>query len=173
MKSVLPAILMFLLAGSLRAVDLDVSRLPPPAARPVDFGKDIKPLFETHCLKCHGPDKQKSGLRLDQKAVALRGGENYAPDIRPGNSADSSLIHLVAGLLPDLRMPKEGEPLDPAQIGLLRAWIDQGAPWSEAKNGGQENHWSFQPITRPAVPRLPNSKWFQKSPIDAFVGVRL
>src|SRR6185436_17957001 len=76
--------------------DADKKRLPPAVNRPVDFVKDIKPIFEANCVKCHGPEKQKGGLRLDIKAIALKGGDDYAPVIVPGKSADSPLIHFVA-----------------------------------------------------------------------------
>ena len=101
--------------------------LPASANHPVDFAKDIRPIFEKSCYSCHGAEKQKSGYRLDSKAGALKGGETYSPAIKPGDSAGSPLIHLVAGLVPDTKMPAKGDPLTPEQIGLLRAWIDQGA----------------------------------------------
>lgn len=99
--------------------------LPPAAAEKVDYLKDIKPLLEKHCYECHGNGKQQSGLRLDLRQNALRGGD-YGPVIIPGQSAKSRLIHkLVDGDGGDV-MPPETE-LTLAEIGLLRAWIDQGA----------------------------------------------
>jgi mono/diheme cytochrome c family protein len=132
---------------------VDVSKLPPAAARPVDFAKDIQPLFAKHCVKCHGPEKQKSGWRADVKSAALNGGDNYAPNIRPGNSADSPLIHFVAGLDDDMIMPQKGDPMTAEQIGLLRAWIDQGAKWPDdsAARDPKASHWAFQPVQRPSV----------------------
>src|SRR3954468_3811711 len=79
------------------AASVDTTKLPPAASRTVDFAKDIQPIFEASCIQCHGPDKQKSGFRLDQKEAALKGGETYAPDIHPGKSSESPLIHFVAG----------------------------------------------------------------------------
>src|SRR5258708_22491422 len=95
----------------------------------IDFVRQVQPIFEKNCFKCHGPEKQKGGLRLDVKAAALKGGDEHAPAIKPGNSAESSLIRFVAGLDPDLKMPPKGDPLSAEQIELLRAWIDQGANW--------------------------------------------
>ena len=136
-----------------RSETLDLSKLPPPAVGAVDFARDIQPLFERACVKCHGPEKQKSGFRLDQKADALKGGDNYAPAIIPQKSADSPLIHLVAGLEPEMKMPPKGEPLTAAEIGLLRAWIDRGATWpGDASSVQKAAHWSFRPVTRPAIP---------------------
>ena len=109
------------------AQEIDTSSLPPPALVEVDFVRDIEPILKV-CLQCHGPERPKSKFRLDNREDALKGGK-YGPDIIPGDSAKSSLIHNVAGLDPDMLMPPEGkgEPLTRAQIRLLRAWIDQGA----------------------------------------------
>ncbi len=114
----------------LAALPVDVSKLPPSAEKQVDFSRDIKPIFDTSCIRCHGPVKPKSGFRLDNRASALKGGDNGV-DILPGNSAKSPLIHFTAQLVADMQMPppEKGQPLTAAQIGLLRAWIDQGAPW--------------------------------------------
>src|SRR6059058_2394726 len=75
----------------------DSAKLPQPVSRAVDFEKDVRPIFEKHCVKCHGPDKQKGDLRLDEKTAALKGGENGA-SIVAGRSGDSPLIHRVARL---------------------------------------------------------------------------
>ncbi len=150
---------------------VDVSLLPPAASRPVDFLVDIRPLFETRCYSCHGGEKQKSGLRLDRKEDALRGGDNDPRDIRPGRSAESPLIHLVAGLLPDTVMPPKGERLSPEQIGLLRAWIDQGAVWPESADhpaAGRLDWWSLRPLVRPPVPGA-RSGQCPTNPVDAFI----
>lgn len=104
--------------------------LPPPTKREVDFAKDIKPIFADRCLKCHGPEKQESGFRLDRKADALEGGKS-GPAIEVGKSADSLLIRYVAGTDADIIMPPQGERLTKDQISLLRGWIDQGAKWAD------------------------------------------
>jgi mono/diheme cytochrome c family protein len=98
-------------AALMCAAAVDVAQLPPASAKSIDFARDVQPIFERHCLSCHGVDKQRGGLRLDDKESALKGGENHAPDIRPGRSADSPLIHFVAGLVPDMQMPQKGERL--------------------------------------------------------------
>src|SRR5436190_4614576 len=128
-----------------RAADVDVSKLPPAATRSVDFSKDIQPIFEATCWNCHGPKKQESGFRLDDRAAALKGGE-HGGDIVPGKSANSLLIHAVAGLHEELKMPKKGEKLTAEQVGLLRAWIDQGAQMPEKLAGVKDpsQHWAFK-----------------------------
>ena len=104
--------------------------LPAAAKERVDFERDIAPIFQASCESCHGAKQQLSGLRLDRRADALAGGYSGAV-IRPGDSAGSRLIQLVAGLEKDQVMPMVGERLTANQVGLLRAWIDQGADWAD------------------------------------------
>ena len=113
-------------------VAAQTNSLPPPATITVDFGRDIQPILETSCLRCHGPEKPKSHFRLDNRESALRGGDNNTNDIVPGDSRKSFLVHYVAREVPDLEMPPtdKGNPLTPRQIALLHAWIDQGAAWN-------------------------------------------
>src|SRR5262245_311006 len=82
------------------AADLDPSKLPPAASRPVTFSADIQPIFEKTCFQCHGPEKPKSRFRLDNRADALKGGANGV-DIIPGDSAASPLIYYVARVSED------------------------------------------------------------------------
>jgi mono/diheme cytochrome c family protein len=112
-----------------RAADVDISKLPPVSDKKgVTYAKDVRALFEKSCFKCHGPEKQKGKLRLDSLEAALKGGEN-GPNIVAGKSEKSTLVHAVARLNEDEAMPPEdkGDPLTKEQVGLLRAWIDQGA----------------------------------------------
>ena len=144
--------------------------LPPAATQTVDFETDIQPILAQSCHKCHGAEKQLGGLRLDLKADALRGGDS-GKVLEPGRSSESMLIHHVAGTDPDVIMPPKGERLTPAQIGLLRAWIDQGARWSDTSTGDarvRSDHWSFQPVQRVTPPAVRNAAWV-RNPIDAFV----
>ncbi len=117
----------------LSAPAIDESKLPPPATNQVDFARDIKPILDASCLRCHGSEKPKSHFRLDNRADALKGGDE-GTDIIPGNSAKSPLIHYVSHLVEDMEMPPlgKGDQLSAKQIGLLRAWIDQGVIWEEA-----------------------------------------
>src|SRR6267143_2120486 len=108
-REVLPGLLsslmlMFNSLVAMAATNNDVSRLPPPIGRAVDFTKDIQPVFANNCYMCHGPEKKKNGLRLDLRAAALQGGDS-GPAIVPGKSAESLLVHLVAGLDEDKVMP--------------------------------------------------------------------
>src|SRR5882762_2940409 len=96
-----------------------VAQLPSSIKRPVSFSKEIKPIFEASCIKCHGRGRVKAGFRLDTRETLLKGGDS-GPAIVPGKSAESLLIALVQGLDPDSVMPKKGSRLTAGQIGLLR-----------------------------------------------------
>jgi mono/diheme cytochrome c family protein len=153
------------------------SEVPPAAKRDVDFVKDIRPIFKDHCIKCHGPNKQRGDFRLDEKAAALKGGENFAPAIIPGKGDESPLVRFAAGVVDGMEMPPEGEKrLSKDQIGLLRAWIDQGAKWPDdaPKQNPPAEHWSFQKLTRPLVPTASdaNQGW-TRNPIDPFIAAKL
>ncbi len=159
------------LALSLTLVGAE-SPLPLATGGVVDFARDILPLLQSRCIECHGPAKQKSGLRLDDRMRMLQGGDDLGPSIRPGDSAGSPLIRVVSGLVPDKKMPEKGPALSVAEIGLLRAWIDQGAKGSESakETAAPVPHWSFQPVRRPMIP-VGYSKTI--NPIDAFVRAEL
>jgi hypothetical protein len=169
---ILPCFVLFLVLSDLRAA-IDPSKLPAPASRKVDFAKDIQPIFAERCYQCHGEKKQQASLRLDQKSAALKGSENGAV-ILPGKSSDSVLIHAVSWIRDDLKMPKNGERLSPEQVGLLRAWIDQGADWPEtvAEAKDPKEHWGFQAPVRPKISEVKNSRWV-RTPIDDFILARL
>lgn len=100
-------------------------KLPDAAGRKVDYEEDVRPLLAEHCYSCHGPEAQQAGLRLDLRQNALRGGD-YGPVIIPGESARSKLVHKLVDGDGGKQMPPDGA-LAPADIGILRAWIDQGA----------------------------------------------
>ena len=132
-KTIMPGLAaLFVLAVALPggpSGPVDPAKLPPPAdQKGLTYENDIRPIFEQSCLKCHGPEKQKGKLRLDSLAAALKGGE-VGKVIEKGNSAKSVLVHFVARLNEDDAMPPKngGKPLTKDQVGLIRAWIDQGA----------------------------------------------
>ncbi|MDD5200287.1 MAG: hypothetical protein PHC88_10860 [Terrimicrobiaceae bacterium] len=126
----------------------DISRLPPPDARTgLTYAADIRPIFEVNCFRCHGSDRQKASLRLDSLAAVLKGSEDGRV-VLPADSAKSPLVLAVARLDEDTAMPPihrhsgggsapggpaptgkfpAPRPLTPGQVGLIRAWIDQGA----------------------------------------------
>ncbi|HEY1188954.1 MAG TPA: DUF1549 domain-containing protein, partial [Gemmata sp.] len=137
----------------------------PVAPPPVDFERDVQPILAKHCVSCHGPDKQKGGLRLDRGPDALKGGDSGAV-IAPGKPADSALVKRLTAADAGERMPPNG-PLTQEQIGTLARWIETGAKWP-AGGATADEHWAFQPVPRPDVPRRRDA-----NPIDAFVATKL
>lgn len=142
----------------------DIKRLPPPATRSVDFARDIKPIFDASCVKCHGRGKSKGGFQLDSRETFLKDADS-GPVVVLGNSAESYLVHVVSGLDPDIVMPEKGSRLTSEQVGLLRAWIDQGLKWDSAVNFAREPHRNLKP-RRPEVP--PPSGDFTEA-VDRFI----
>lgn len=128
-----------ILAGALAisflasAVDVDTSKLPPPSDKTgLTFEKDIKPLFDASCVGCHGPKEAKGKLRLDTLAGTLKGSVD-GKVLEAGKSADSFLVANIAYLgneddfMPPPKDVKKYPKLTPEQVGIVRAWIDQGA----------------------------------------------
>ena len=111
----------------------DASKLPPAAKQTgLAYDKDIKPIFEKSCVKCHSGERPKSKYSMESLASIIKGGSSDETAIVAGSSAKSPLVHYIADLVEELEMP----PLDkrdkyPAltkeQVGLVMAWIDQGA----------------------------------------------
>jgi mono/diheme cytochrome c family protein len=137
------------------------------AATNVDFARVVQPIFIKRCYECHGPDKQKSNLRLDRKADAFKGGKSGDPVFVPGKSAESHIITRVTSSDPEEMMPPKGDRLTEAQIKALRTWIDEGANWPD-----EQKHWSFIKPVRPAVPAVRGTQW-PRNPIDHFILSRL
>jgi mono/diheme cytochrome c family protein len=101
-------------------------------AAEVDFTRDVRPLLNARCVRCHGADKQQGGLRLDDRAHALAGGESGKLVIETPAS-DNELWRRVASPMAEVRMPLEGDPLSDEELSRLRAWVDAGAPWPDEK----------------------------------------
>jgi mono/diheme cytochrome c family protein len=133
------------------------------------FNRDIRPILADNCFECHGPDSaaRKAGLRLDERAAALKGGKSEQPAIVPGGPDRSELIRRITARNADDVMPppKSGRKLSPPQIATLRQWIQQGAKW--------EGHWAFEKPALPSVPKVQSPKLRIQNPIDAFILARL
>jgi ankyrin repeat protein len=94
----------------------------------VDFRRDIQPLFQEKCIGCHGPSQQSAGMRLDRRSSAMQARGSVR--LGPGNSTASMVYLRISGTRYGTRMPPTGR-LDPAQIELIKNWIDQGAEWPD------------------------------------------
>ena len=143
----------------------------------IDFQHEIEPILRTSCYSCHGPEKQGAGLRLDDRAAALKGGLS-GPVILPGKAEQSTLYRRIAGLDQGARMPLEGDGLSTQQIERIRTWIHQGASWPEGP-GAQASqtketakHWAYVPPRQPDPPAVRKTGWV-RNPIDNFVLARL
>src|SRR5437868_6100363 len=141
-----------------------IAKLPAPATARVDFARDVKPIFDAACVKCHGKGKDKGGFSLETHEAFAKGGDSGAP-IVSGKSAESLLIELVSGLDPENVMPKKGSKLKTEQIALLRAWIDQGAAWPS------EISFKKAPVNNlhPRKPEPPPVKNGAGNPVDRFL----
>ena len=149
--------------------------LPAQGEESADFGKQVLPILESHCVECHGANLQESNYRLDLRSSALGTADFGDPPIVPGNAVESPLYQVVAGSHADeITMPPEGEgePLSAEEVAILKRWIDAGATWPDEFAGNAEtklttDHWSFQPVVevRPPV----QYSMHAKTPIDLFV----
>src|SRR2546421_2809700 len=174
--------------GPIRVLLLAVA-LPAMAEQPMDFDRDVRPILEQHCFKCHGPEKQKGGLRLDVKPAALKGGDSGEPAIVPGNSLKSHLIQLVSSNDPEQAMPPKGERLKPEEIARLQKWIETGAHWqdktavatsqpiiavaADAKiSAADRQFWSFVPPRQTDPAPVKNSVWL-RTRVDQFILAKL
>ena len=108
--------------------------LPPASTKQgVTYATDIKPILDASCVKCHSGDRPKARLKLDTLEGALKGSKD-GPILKAGDSANSFVVKSIAHLtsdhdswMPPLNNKAGIKPLTPEQIGLIRAWIDQGA----------------------------------------------
>ena len=164
---------------------VEESELPAPLKRPVKYFGDVHPILTEHCVSCHGPDKQKGGLRLDSREMALAGGSGYGASLTPGKSAESPLLLFSAHLEPEMEMPPKKEMLSEEKLSILRAWIDQGAEWPAAPGGAASGgarlgdqelffkkaltHWAFQPVPKADPATLANGA----AKIDSLIAGRL
>ncbi|CAA9416719.1 MAG: hypothetical protein AVDCRST_MAG64-2642, partial [uncultured Phycisphaerae bacterium] len=120
-----PAVALVLLA----AVASRPARASDPAAA-VSYAKDVKVILAHNCYECHAKDKKKGAFSLNSRELVLKGGEN-GPNVVPGKADESDLIKRLTTDDEDLRMPPKGPGLKPAEVAVLKAWVDQGLKWDE------------------------------------------
>lgn len=136
-KSILAVLIAAGSAMALHGQDIkvDTSKLPPAAAKKgVTFDTDIKPIFEKACYKCHGPEveKPKAKFRADTRASVLKGGSE-GESVVPGDISKSWLLAMISYTTEEdyFMPPKDNKakiaPLSKEEVGLVRAWIEQGA----------------------------------------------
>jgi hypothetical protein len=165
--------------AALRAADPDTD--PDPSAVEF-FEKQIRPLLAARCFECHGPSKQKGGLRLDSREGVLAGGDT-GPAIVPGKPEESLLIEAIN--YGDLYQMPPKSRLPAGEVASLTKWVEMGAPWPSGAGGAtppaapsafdlkaRAKHWSFQPLRAEMPPEVHDRAW-PFSPIDAFLLARL
>jgi len=128
----------------------------------------VKPLLAQNCVGCHGPEKQKAGLRLDYGSFINKGG-NSGLLLQVGNPSKSRLVHVLEGSNGESRMPPEPKkPLSLEQKQILEKWIQEGAKIPEGETGElavtktASKHWAFQPIKKPRPPLPSTLGWAKK-----------
>src|ERR1700687_6071010 len=132
--------------------------------KPVDFSRDIRPIFNQNCVACHGGVRQKNGVSFIFREAALGVGKSGRRTIVPGDPDASELMARVTSTDPDARMPYHAPPLPPVQIALLRRWIKEGAKWTD--------HWAFVPPKLQPLPTVKRTDWVLQ-PLDRFILARL
>jgi len=148
---------------ALSAALISIAATSAAAESPIDFNRDIRPIFAGKCFACHGPDEshREAGLRLDERDAAIDYGA-----IVPGSADESLLLERILTDDPDLRMPPPhtNDNLTPEQKDKFRKWIEAGAPYAK--------HWAFVQPEKPQLPEVADKSWPQ-GPIDRFVLARL
>jgi hypothetical protein len=174
----------FILIGLITFVVGSVSTAPGAWGSDLEFfEKSVRPVLAENCFSCHGPGKQRGGLRLDHIEFVLGGGET-GPALVPGEASESRILTAINYTDIDFQMPPDGKLADEA-IAILTKWVALGAPWPEEPvpaDDGQSDafdveqrrqaHWAWQPITNPPLPDVSNSDWVA-DPIDRFILAQL
>ncbi|MDA0285056.1 MAG: DUF1549 domain-containing protein, partial [Planctomycetota bacterium] len=136
----------------------------------VDYASEVKPLFLAHCVACHGPVRQKGGLRLDTAAAIKAGGESGSA-LSVSEPQSSLLLQVLTGKAGFTMPPEgEGERLSEAEVAVIAAWIKAGAhaPVDEKPLTDPRDHWSYQPVNRSKTLHDSTDTW-SLSPIDHFI----
>lgn len=147
------------------------------------FETDIRPILAERCFECHGPEEQESDLRLDHISTILKGGE-YGAALVAGKPEESNIVEAINWSDPDFQMPPK-KKLSDEEIDKLTKWIAMGAPWPDEPLPADavekdtfdleeraKSHWAWQPITKPAVPKVSDAAW-SRNPVDGFVRAAL
>ena len=157
MKNLLRPIVVLLACG--------VSALAEPVLA-VDFAHEVVPLLKKHCGECHTGDARQGGFSMNTRDDLLAGGDSGTPGFIEGKAAQSEIIARITSADPDVRMPSEGDPLPPEAIAVLRAWVDEKAPW-EAGFAFERTTWEPPLMLRSVA--LPPPQDGRTNPVDRVV----
>ncbi len=131
-----------------------------PRASAVDFEKDVKPVLERRCAKCHAYGERQGGLSMETRESLLKGGEE-GKVVEAGKTKGSLFLDLLVEKDSADRMPQKADKMPDEEIALLQAWVKAGLPWEEG--------FAFRHPKAPMAPRvvkLPPEKGERKNPID-------
>lgn len=132
------------LPAAVSAILLSLSIVPMVQA--VDYSKDISPLWKRSCVACHNSKKAEGGLNLETAALLLKGSDS-GQSVQPGKSAESELLKRIVATDDSAMPPKDNsagaKPLTPAEVELVKQWIDSGAA---AGNDGMPAAIAWQPV---------------------------
>ncbi|MFQ5730701.1 MAG: PSD1 and planctomycete cytochrome C domain-containing protein [Planctomycetaceae bacterium] len=153
---------------------LTLASLAKAADQPVVFERDVRPILKTHCFQCHGEaGKKEGGLDLRLRRWIVKGGES-GPAVVPGKAGASRLVRRISAG----EMPPGKEKLNKADVALIAKWVAAGAKTARAEpktlddkpfiTPEERRFWSFQPIHRPAIPRVKRGEQ-AATPVDAFL----
>src|SRR5262245_1815102 len=132
-------------------------------AQNVDYARQVQPILHQRCAQCHGEESPQGGLNLLTRAAILKGGKNGSAVV-PGSSQTSLLIQHLTGEKKPM-MPMGQDPLPPAEIAVLRSWIDQGATWDAGILAAR----AWKPTLAPRKPAVPEVAGSSENPIDRLV----
>jgi hypothetical protein len=164
------------------AVPASPGRADDKPADAAFFDKQVLPILQQNCFKCHGEGKVRGGLRLTSRANLLKGGDS-GPAVSIEKPETSRLIQAI-NYRDGLEMPPTGK-LPQEKIDLLTRWVKAGTPWPGAAQTGDtpttksgeisneaRNYWAYLPIRRPELPVVADSQWV-RTPVDNFVLAKL
>lgn len=172
--------------GAKASVKLAAYPRPATAEQLMYFEKKVRPIFANRCYNCHSDAfKEAGGLRVDFGASFFSGGKD-GPVVVPGHPEKSLLVEKITEADAKKRMPQESPPLPEQEIATLETWIKDGAAWPDETEKLPQTpahiaasyvklraqHWAWQPLTHPAVPKVADSTW-PATDIDRFLLAKL
>ena len=134
------------------------------------FAAKVQPIFEKHCVQCHGESEPEAGLRLISRKHILGEADSGIVPVHPGSPDKSELFRRLVSDDETERMPPDGDPLKASEIEAIKKWIRTGAAWPETKQG--QTHWGYQPIGKIVLPHDSNDKW-SRNEIDRLIWKQL
>jgi hypothetical protein len=139
------------------------------ASAEIDFAHQVVPILRGHCAKCHMEDNRKAGLSMNTLESLLEGSEN-GPIVEPGKADDSLFIEVLLSDDKSDRMPPKGDRLPPADIEILRQWINEGMKWEPGFTFGKD---AYEPPLKPRRPELPPIVDGRSHPVDRIIDLHL